>query len=185
MHRNSAERVGMGFFLLLFAIIVFAVYVNYIAVVSFRDYLRARDFVPAQAQIVELNIKNRTTTKGERYVRIEHVRYRYDYDGSTYESTRYSVFPYLGHGSATRVLADARIRGSPVTAWVNSLNPNDAVLDREMRQGLVGWVISTVLVVMWAAIGFICITVFIDVLFGGRLITFRLIERAKPHAGEL
>ncbi|MGV3572173.1 MAG: DUF3592 domain-containing protein [Ramlibacter sp.] len=97
-----------------------------------------RSWQAVPGQVLEVEIET-----GQRRLVTTEVRYRYTFGGMEYESSRIGIGKAGGDsvGSWQRRwynrLSDARANGRPVTVWVDPKRPHRAVLDREIRWGMV------------------------------------------------
>jgi hypothetical protein len=83
--------------------------------------------------------------------------YRYDYAGQDYTSNRVAIgsgSDNIGNFQRTLYwqLLSAQERGTPVTAYVDPTNPADAVLNRDLRWGLLAF--KGIFVLMFGGVGF-------------------------------
>jgi hypothetical protein len=140
---------------------------------SLRLYL---DAVPVEATILSKELAERTTTTSEGKERTEYlarVRFQYEYEGTTYESTRrraeddYSVFKW-----SVQTFLDSLTVGETVTAYVDPETPMAAILDRR-PSGISGFVILFMLA---------CIPMGIDSLSTGLLARMRPLTTRKDRA---
>ncbi|MGB0514336.1 MAG: DUF3592 domain-containing protein, partial [Wenzhouxiangellaceae bacterium] len=102
----------------------------------------ARDWQPVPATVLEANLDVSQGTDSSTY-RVE-ARYRYRFNDRILESDRvdfHSGADNIGdyHRQMYRRLNAARQSGEPVTAWVDPDDPSSAVLRRELRWGLLGF----------------------------------------------
>jgi hypothetical protein len=105
-------------------------------------YVEARDWVPVQATVLSTDLHVSHSDDGSTY-RVD-ATYRYRFDGRDYTATRVSVHggsDNIGdyHHDWYRRLEHARAYGRSVTAWVNPAAPHEALLDRELRWPLMGF----------------------------------------------
>ncbi|MBD3618374.1 MAG: DUF3592 domain-containing protein [Gammaproteobacteria bacterium] len=106
------------------------------------NYLEARDWVPVQATVLATDLHVSRSDDGTTY-RVD-ATYRYRFDGRDYTGTRVSV-----HGGSDNIgdyhqrwhskLAHAQRNNHHLTAWVNPADPTEALLDRELRWPLMGF----------------------------------------------
>lgn len=114
---------------------------EYLAARAMLMHVRARRWVEIPATIRQLDLESRTGGRGATVHRVA-CAYSYHYGGREYHNRRVG----LGHFSSDNVgswhqdthrrLADARWRGYTVPCFVNPADPTQAVLDRELRFGL-------------------------------------------------
>lgn len=103
------------------------------------DAYRMQDWVHAQADVEAVDLKRNRSSDGTTYKVT--ARYRYRYNGQYYYSERVGI----ADGSSDSIGnwhsdAFARLKGrSQIYIWVNSANPSEAVVDRELRWGLLGF----------------------------------------------
>lgn len=104
--------------------------------------MEARDWVPVQAQVLDSNLRVNRGSDSTTY-RVE-ARYRYTYDGRAYTGDRVSLHKgsdNIGdyHQRWHSRLAHAQRNNQRLTAWVNPADPTEALLDRELRWPLMGF----------------------------------------------
>lgn len=105
------------------------------AVPMWRDWHAMQDWQPVYAQLLSVN-GSRTPAK---------ARYRYQFNGTTYESDRVCVAHFsdnIGsyHNDLLGKLKRIKRTGEPILVWVNPQDPFQAVIDRDMRWGLFAFV---------------------------------------------
>ncbi len=105
-------------------------------------WARARNWEPADAEILQVELRrSQPDSDGDRTYAVR-GRYRYAWQGDTYTSDRIAVHNVQDdaedwhrrlHGSLSR----AQETGTPVTCYVNPGHPAEAVINRELRWGIV------------------------------------------------
>lgn len=145
------SRLVLSLFALPFAMAGLGLFV-FLSLPMLLDWGRMQAWEPAQAELVEVQLHR---AKSDSY-RVE-ARYRYEFGGNPHLGSRVAIssradnigdFQYqLGAR-----LADARERGEPVPVWVNPAQPDEAVLDRSLRPGLLA--LQLVMVLMFGGFGF-------------------------------
>ena len=98
---------------------------------TWQSWSAMQQWQPAQAQLTELS-------GGENYTR---ARYQYEVDGVGYQSDRVYVADMndnIGsyHHDLLNSLRSYHVTQKPVSIWVNPQDPQQAVIDRDMRWGL-------------------------------------------------
>jgi hypothetical protein len=103
---------------------------TWVATSTLRDAYRARDWVKVRAEVTWAELARSSRPMGG---------YRYEYGGQEYESNRLG-FANAGVGILDEWPADmhaylslARSEKRPIMVWMNPANPEDAVVDRELR----------------------------------------------------
>ena len=101
------------------------------ALPTWQDWYTMQKWQPANAHLVEISGSENQTQ----------ARYRYEVNGITYQGDRVYVAQFndnIGsyHNNLLYRLRDQRRAGQPIPIWVNPFNPQQAVIDRDMRWGL-------------------------------------------------
>ena len=109
---------------------------------TFHDALRMQDWQPLPARLISAGYETHSGDDSDTYE--AYARYTYEYRGQVYTGDRVAVSGGADNIGDYQVklgnhLSALRARGEPVTAWVNPEAPWDAVLDRDIRWGLVGF----------------------------------------------
>ncbi|UTF60002.1 DUF3592 domain-containing protein [Gilvimarinus sp. DA14] len=99
-----------------------------------------KSWEPVQAQIVSAEMKSHRSDDSTTYSL--HATYRYQYQGQNYTGNRVGISSgsdNVGdyHQRVIGPLERAERNGSTVTAWVNPQQPEQAVLNRELRLSLI------------------------------------------------
>lgn len=99
-----------------------------------------KSWEPVQAQIVSAEMKSHRSDDSTTYSL--HATYRYQYQGQSYTGNRVGISSgsdNVGdyHQRVIGPLERAERNGSTVTAWVNPQQPEQAVLNRELRLSLI------------------------------------------------
>lgn len=119
-----------------------------------RDWLAAREYVPAPAALVSVELKRHYGGKSTTY-RVR-ATYRYRFRDQVFTGERVAISDGADNiGDYQRALY-ARLnaalqRGSEVTAWVNAADPRHALLDRDMRWGLFAF--KSIFFVLFSLVG--------------------------------
>jgi hypothetical protein len=137
-HQGTLGRIGLLLFGLVFLGAGLAM--GYFFVLTdLSAAITARDYVPVQAELLHVELKYHRSDKSTTYE--TKARYRYRYAERDYTSERVAI----GEGADNigsyqqdlyKRLNTAKQRRATVVAWVNPGNPNEALLDRDMRWGL-------------------------------------------------
>ena len=132
------------------------------AAVTLLDWHQASEWVPVSAAIESIDLKQNRGDDSTTYE--TKATYRYDYAGQRYSSTRVAIDSGADNiGSFQRrlyrELKAAHERGTPVTAYVDPAEPGRAVLNRELRAGLLA--IKSIFGLVFSFVGF-------GLLFGAR-----------------
>src|SRR6185369_12802690 len=98
--------------------------------------INARSYVPVPAEILNVELKRHHGKNSNTYE--TKARYRYTVGDNSYTSERVAISSGADNiGDYQQDLYErlntARLRRTPVTAWVNPNNPSEALLDRDMR----------------------------------------------------
>jgi hypothetical protein len=160
----TSTRTGAGY-LALFALPFAAVGVGALiwAVSTLLDWRAASGWVEVPAQLVSLELQEHDGDDSTTYETT--ATYRYDYAGQTYTSGRVAIDSGADNigdfqHRLYHALRAAQERGAPVTAYVDPEEPANAVLNRELRAGLLA--LKGVFAVLFGIVGF-------GLLFGARL----------------
>jgi len=107
------------------------------------DVLAARDWVPAEARLLRVDLQANHDPDSATTYRVI-AEYEYSWRGERLFSDRVDLHPgadNLGdyHHETYGRLNRALEAGEPVTVWVDPDNPSRAVLDRDMRWGRLGF----------------------------------------------
>jgi len=146
--KNNKKEMGRGWHGRMAGLLIAALFaigfgwVGKIALGSLTGMLHtawaARSWQPVPVEVLESRLRTSSDSDGATYA--VQARYRYTWAGRSYESTRIGLDTDRGsdnidgwhHAWAERLRA-AREGGSPLTAWVDPLHPEHAVLDRQLR----------------------------------------------------
>ncbi|MDH5215264.1 MAG: DUF3592 domain-containing protein [Gammaproteobacteria bacterium] len=106
------------------------------------DAWRLQDWTPVEATLIRAGYETHSGDDSNTYR--AYATYRYFYDGRQYENDRVAIAggsDNIGdfQQDTGRRLQVAMSRGDKVTAYVNPENPAEALLDRSMRWGLLGF----------------------------------------------
>jgi hypothetical protein len=101
------------------------------ALPTWQDWYAMQNWQPAYARLLSVSGSDKKTR----------ARYRYEVDGISYQGDRVYVARFndnIGsyHDNLRRRLQSQYRDGQPVPIWVNLFNPQQAVIDRDMRWGL-------------------------------------------------
>ncbi len=136
---DKAKRRWVGaLFGLPFAAAGIAVLV-FLALPTIADTWRARSWEQGEARIESARLETHRDDDGTTYRAI--ANYSYDYRGQAYRGDRVAIAggsDNLGsfQQDLARRLIAARDAGEPVPVWINPENPREAVLNRDVRWGL-------------------------------------------------
>lgn len=116
---------------------------------SLYEWQQMKSWPQVQAHLLEASLTTHQGSKSDNYQAT--ARYSYRYQMVDYTSERVAIMggsDNIGHFHQTLVaqLQLALTRQESVPAWVNPDNPADAVLNRDMRWGLLGFKMIFVLV---------------------------------------
>lgn len=121
-------------------------------------WFQARDWPTTTVRIDHLDLRSTTRKSGAK--RLE-VRYQYVVDDRRFDSTRVgwsdAVWVAFSSWPQDRYLAlvDAGNQGRPVSAWYDPQDPASSVLDRNLRGGLLLFLLAVSVVtglIAWAAL---------------------------------
>jgi len=109
---------------------------------TLSDAWHMRQWVPVDARLSDAGYETHAGDDSDTYE--AYASYTYNYSGSEYRSDRVAI----AHGADNvgdyqrdlgNRLAAQLARGQPVTVWVDPQAPGDAVVDRTIRWGLIGF----------------------------------------------
>lgn len=157
LFKRPARQSGLKFSLAfggLFVLIGVGVILFLVLPTLYKGY-QAADWKPVQAQLDAVELKSHRSDKSSTYKVV--ARYHYAYDGQPYESNRVGltgISDNIGnwHQDTYAWLHQAFSEGRPVTVYVDPANPHDAVIDRNVRWGLMA--IIAVFALVFAGLGF-------------------------------
>jgi len=137
---GGARRPNWGLFIPGFLFTAFSIYISYAIFWSHQKQSDAAGtFEPILAKILvsevsQINQRDETTTGPVRTYR-PRIRYQYEVDGNTYQSTRFSYLApaYSGREGAQEIV-DRYPVGSRHTAYYNPAAPSEAVLHRSVTR---------------------------------------------------
>ena len=104
---------------------------NQTAIPTWQNWQSMQDWRPAQAKLLSLSGSDNNTE----------ATYRYEFAGTDYQSDRVYVAEFkdnIGsyHADLYQRLDRYRRSGESIPIWINPRQPNQAVIDRDMRWGL-------------------------------------------------
>ena len=96
-----------------------------------NNWQRMQDWRPAYARLLSFSAAENDTL----------VSYQYEYGGGSYQGKTVGVSEFkdnIGsyHQDMQAYLRNIKHRGEALPIWVNSINPSESVIDRDMRWGL-------------------------------------------------
>lgn len=120
----------------------------------FYDAWRMQGWEPVPARLIDAGYETRSGDDSDTYK--AYARYRYRYGGQEYESVRVGLSGGADNIGNYQVetgnrLSAMRSRGDAVTAWVNPAAPAEAIIDRDIRWGLVGF--KSIFVFVFGGVG--------------------------------
>ena len=131
-------------FLSLFALPFFGVGVWMLVSVgsAFYDVVRMNAWTQVEAQLLTAGYDTHNGDDSDTYE--AYAEYAYHVDGRRYVGDRVSVFGGSDNvgdyqQEIGRNLAAARARGEAILVWVNPEDPNEAIIDRGIRWGMLGF----------------------------------------------
>ena len=119
----------------------FGVWLGWAIGSTFHDAWQMRSWQPAPATLMSAGY---TTSRGETDTWEAYAEYTYEFDGQIYVGNRVAI----GSGSDNigdyqrdmgNRLSGAMSRGESITVWVDPDNPQDSIIDRDIRWGLVAF----------------------------------------------
>lgn len=135
---GNSGRWFLGLFGLPFAAVGIGIF-GWVLLPVLLDWRAAQDWVAVEAELLSAELESHSSDGSTTWQAT--ARYRYDYAANTWENDRVGL-----HGGSDNVgdfqqqlgerLERALARGETVTAWVNPAHPQEALLDRELRTGL-------------------------------------------------
>ena len=131
-------------------------FVAFLAVRSLSGWIEVRDWVPTPARIVHAELEVNHGDDSTTYEAV--ARYEYDWDGVRFSGDRVSLHfgsDNIGsfHEEAYSELARHKSTGEPFICFVNPDDPADAILYRNLRWGLFGFMAIFALIFTGAGIG--------------------------------
>ncbi len=119
------------------------------------DWSRMQFWQPVQAQLIAASLNQHRGSKSG-YTYSVSAHYRYQVGGATYEGQRPAINTSADnvgsfHEELGRRLERALRSGTPVPAWFNPSAPEESVVDRSLRVGLLGF--RMVFVVVFGGVG--------------------------------
>ena len=141
------------------------------AVPTWQDWRAMQGWQSAYAQLVSVSGSENQTN----------ARYRYDFDGVTYEGERVYVPAFNDNIGSYHTKLLGRLQRherahEPVQVWVNPQDPTQAVIDRDMRWGL--FALMTVFCSVFILIG-------LGVMYGGSRASDKQRTPARPSLIQL
>jgi Protein of unknown function (DUF3592) len=171
--RPLRERVQLALILSVFAAAFGSVAIIFGAVPmvdAVSTVWRANSLIEVPATVLEVRLDRYSGRTKEHLVSLV-ARYRYDWKGETFESSRISVQHWDGwHDSATwhrewfDKLEHARKSQTTVSAWVDADDPLETVLDKEMRWGRP--LLALPFLILFSAVSLFSAVQIVRVLFG-------------------
>lgn len=122
---------------------------------TLADAWQMQDWVPVEAQVTSGGYETRSGDDSDTYE--AYAEYRYDYGGREYRGNRVGIATGADNigryqQDIGRDLQRAAQNGDPVVIFVNPGNPAEAIVDRDVRWGLVGF--KMIFVVVFGGVGF-------------------------------
>ncbi len=119
----------------------------------FLDAAEMRSWQPVEAT---LSSAGYTTSRGDSDTWEAYAEYYYDYDGRPYVGMRVTIDSGSDNiGSYQRdmgnYLSGALSRGEPITVWVDPDDPQDSIIDRDVRWAIVGF--KSIFVLLFGGFG--------------------------------
>lgn len=152
---KSAGSGGVGCLVLFGLIFTLAGLVpGALALSSVWDWMQARDWIEVQAQVLDAGLDRRDET----FRAI--ATYRYQYQGIEYEGNRLSFHggsDNIGdfHDAMHRLLERHRLSGEPLNIFIDPHHPSASVIHRDLRPGMIGFLMVFPLLFGAAGIGII------------------------------
>ena len=154
---RSPEKLMKGkIFLFLFALPFFCVgvWMSFSIGGSFMDAWGMRDWVPIEATLTNAGYSTHSGDDSDTYE--AYAEYNYIYDGQRYFGSRVAVASGADNigdyqQDTGRTLSQAWSSGRPITVFVNPDNPAEAIYDRSLRWGLLGF--QSIFLVVFGGVG--------------------------------
>jgi hypothetical protein len=139
---QSDSRPARSWFMVLFGIPFAAAGIGlfvFLVLPTLSDWQKTQSWVPVQAELLQAELRSHQGDDSTTWEAT--ARYRYDYAANTWENDRVA----LSGGSDNigsfqedlgNFLENALASGVPVTVYVNPQNPREAIINRELRIGL-------------------------------------------------
>jgi len=134
---------------LLFGLVFFGVGAGFLlfgVLADLWDAARMQHWVPVPAEVLKLDLKSNHSDNSTTWKVI--ARFRYEYAGRSYTGDRVGIADG-GSDNVGSWQRDtwSRLKGNKyVTLWVNPDDPSESVFDRDLRWGLVGFMMIFVIV---------------------------------------
>lgn len=173
-------RIGIFFFSLPFAsfgtgFFIFLVYPE------LSDWIDTNSWQPVQASLVAVKLETNSSSDSTTYKAT--ATYQYFYNGQGYTNNRVALSTEADNiGSFQedigRQLEQSYQQKHPIQVWVNPENPQDAVINREMRWGLLS--IKMIFVVAFGGIGFVLMYAAVTSKPGNKQQTIQQVSDPQP-----
>ena len=113
---------------------------------EFSIWLEASSWVQTEGKLLSSKLNSSRTSKGGTTYEVQ-ARYRYEVHGRTYKGSRVGIHSgkdNIGdyHQVWAQKLSQIRNSGQPVTVWYNPQNPDESLLDPNLRWGFMAMQIA-------------------------------------------
>lgn len=160
------QRIKPKLALALFALPFAAVGVGMLLVSvlpSLWEWQQMRSWQPVEAQVIEGGYRTQSDSDSTTYN--AYARFRYEFAGMSYIGDRVAIASGSDNigdfqQNLGRRLAGAKESNVPVTVWVNPEDPQQAIVDRQMRWSLLGFKMIFVLVFGGVGTGLLALAYF-------------------------
>jgi len=139
-----------GFTAFIFAVLVFT-YLTF----PVDKFIDARNWEAIPCIITDSGVV--WSTRSNRRLHIEKVRYTYQFGGATYSGERYKFLRFASGYSEIKALVDQYPPGTKTTCYVNPKNPADSVIIRGFTPDM--WILLFPLSLICFSVYIICLTI--------------------------
>jgi len=133
--------VRIGVFLFALPFFGFGVgFFSFMVYPDLRDWMNAQDWLATDATLIDANLKINRSSKSTTYEAT--ATYQYSFHGQSYTNNRVALSTgadNIGSFQAAlgRQLENSYHQKRPIRVWVNPNNPQQSLIDRSMRWGLI------------------------------------------------
>lgn len=150
-NKSSGGRLFLFLFAMPFALVGIGMLV-FAVIPNLYDWARMQSWTTVDAQLLSSNLESHRGDKSTTYKVV--ASYRYQYDGQTYIGHRVGISEKSDNIGDWHQQTYSRLRAaSPLQIWVNPGDPQEAIFDRDLRWGKLGFYMIFVLVFGGVGIG--------------------------------
>lgn len=155
---NDAKKKGSGAFFLIAFGLPFALAGTVVFCLTIRTFVEARQmtsWIPAWATVQDVKLERHRSDDGTSYAVTAH--YEYEFAGQLYQGQRVGLHTGADnvgdwHEQTARRLERHQRSREPVRCYVNPARPYEAVIDRDLRWGKLGF--SALFSVLFGGVGY-------------------------------